>query len=526
MRPVTDDTLQGVTRLLHWLGVSGGVLRQGERVWLFDGAGDKFTQVDDDVPAAGTVIALPEGTLTVEGRDLPPPELARAEEFARALFDALRARRLQETVFEASLALCSKLSLQRLLARLISLTAEVLGAEASSVMLLDESRSALYWEVAEGGASQDSLKRLSLPLGQGIAGTVALTGTPIIVEDAEHDPRVARWVDGATGFRTRTIICVPIRFRDETLGVIQVLNKRLGAFTPEDRELLELIAAEAGVAIENAFLYERLEERVRLRTRDLAEANERLTRTLNELRETQAQLVQSEKMAALGSLVAGIAHEINTPLGAVSSNTDLLNRGLKKLGPLAGDAGQGLMEKLEELAGINTEACRRISTIVGNLRNFARLDEAEWKAADLREGLESTLVLTRHLHKDRIQIIKEFGEVPLVECHPGQINQVFMNLLVNAIQAIEGNGKIWLRVQREGEAARVEVQDTGCGIPEANLAKIFDPGFTTKGVGVGTGLGLAICQRIVQAHGGRIDVASQVGGGTKFTMKLPIRRNA
>lgn len=524
MQPATDDPFRGLALLLHWLNVPAAVLRHGDRAWLFDRASATFTESGGAPATTGTVIPLPEGMLAIEGKDLPPSAVALAKEVAQTALEVRRARRLFETVFEASLALCSKLSLRDLLARLISQTTEVLGAEASSVMLLDESRSALYWEVAT--ASPDRLKRFSLPAGEGIAGTVALTGTPIIVEDADHDPRVARWVDIATGYRTRSIICIPIRFRDEILGVIEVLNKKVGTFTSEDQERLELIAAEAGVAIENAMLYERLEERVRLRTKELADANERLTKTLQELRDTQGQLVQSAKLAALGNLVAGIAHEINTPLGAVISNTDLLSRGLKKLEPRRGEAGQNLTQTLEGLIRTNAEACRRISAIVGDLKNFARLDEAEWKTADLREGLESTLVLTRHLHKDRIRIIKEFEEVPPVECRPGQINQVFMNLLVNAIQAIEGRGTIWLRIRREGEAVRVEIQDTGVGIPEANLAKIFDPGFTTKGVGVGTGLGLAICQRIMAAQGGRIDVASQVGVGTTFTLRLPMRRNA
>jgi signal transduction histidine kinase len=520
---LTEDTLQGLARLLRWLDVRRGVLRQGNRAWVFDRASGGFAPVADDCPAEGTIIPLPEGTLTLEDGDLTPSAVALAGEFARALFEAQRVRLLLETVFEASLALCSKLSLQSLLTRLISLTTEVLGAEASSVMLLDESRSSLYWEVAEGGSSQDSLKRLSLPVGQGIAGTVALTGTPIVVQDAEHDPRVARWVDVATGYRTRSILCVPIRSRDETLGVIQVLNKKVGTFAPEDQELLDLIAAEAGVAIENAILYERLDERVRLRTRELAEANDQLRQTLVELKATQTQLIQSEKMAALGKLVAGVAHEINTPLGAINSNTDILARGLRKLAPLVGEQGGTTMMTLAELGQTNAEACQRISAIVKNLRTFSRLDEAEWKSADLREGMESTLTLVHHLHKGRVEIIREFGEIPPVECRPGQINQVFMNLLVNAIQAIEGPGTVWIRMGAEGEGVRIEVQDTGCGIPPEHLSKIFDPGFTTKGVGVGTGLGLSICHQIVAAHHGTIRVASEKGAATTFTLFLPLR---
>ena len=151
--------------------------------------------------------------------------------------------------------------------------------------------------------------------------------------DAEQDPRVARRVDAATGFRTRSIVCVPIRFRGTVTGVLQVLNKRAGTFATRDREVLELIAAEAGVAIENARVYATLDERVQQRTAELTEANAHLIETLRELRQTQARLVQSEKMAALGALVAGVAHEINTPLGAITSNVDVVRRGLGKLAP-------------------------------------------------------------------------------------------------------------------------------------------------------------------------------------------------
>jgi len=160
--------------------------------------------------------------------------------------------------------------------------------------------------------------------------------------------------------------------------------------------------------------------------------------------------------------------------------------------------------------------------IVKNLRNFARLDEADWKTADLREGMDSTLALVEHLRRGRIEIVREYGAIPAIACHPGQLNQVFMNLLVNAIQAIEGPGTIRVRIGVDGAHLRVDVDDTGSGIAPAHLPRIFDPGFTTKGVGVGTGLGLAICHRIVAAHGGSIEVASQPGAGSTFSVRLPV----
>jgi two-component system NtrC family sensor kinase len=266
-----------------------------------------------------------------------------------------------------------------------------------------------------------------------------------------------------------------------------------------------------------------LHDTVKRQATELFEANAQLSHTLDELRTTQIHLIQSEKMAALGKLVAGLAHEINTPLGAITSNTNLLDRGFKRLGPSVAEQGTTLLTTLEPLLHTNAEACQRISAIVKNLKTFARLDEAEWKSADFREGMESTLTLVHHLHKGRIQMIREYQEIPPVKCHPGQINQVFMNLLVNAIQAIEGPGKIWIRMGLEGDNVKVEIQDTGIGIAETHLLRIFDPGFTTKGVGVGTGLGLSICYRIIAEHQGTIHVASQDGRGSTFTMHLPIR---
>ncbi|MGH7342070.1 MAG: GAF domain-containing protein, partial [Candidatus Rokuibacteriota bacterium] len=290
---------------------------------------------------------------------------------------AARHRALLDLVVETSLVLGSDLELPTLLAKLVVLAERMLDAERSSVMLLDERRQALHWEIADGAVTTGVLRQMTVAIGEGIAGTVAATGEAIVVADAEHDPRVARRVDAATGLRTRSIVCVPIRFRGTVTGVIQVLNKRVGTFTAQDREVLELIAAEAGVAIENARVYATLEERVRERTAELRRANAQLTATLAELRQAQAQLVQSEKMAALGNLVAGIAHEINTPLGAITSNTDVVLRGLGKLAPEVPASRANVLQVLDDLLRTNTEACERIAVIVRNLRNFARLDEAE-----------------------------------------------------------------------------------------------------------------------------------------------------
>jgi signal transduction histidine kinase len=251
-----------------------------------------------------------------------------------------------------------------------------------------------------------------------------------------------------------------------------------------------------------------------------------------ELQETQLQLIQSEKMAALGQLVAGVAHELNTPMGAIHSNNQSAKKALERLiADLDGrDGAGGLSEQAATLARlldmnvVNDAASRRIIEIVTNLRRFARLDEAEWKAADLRAGIDETLALVEHQTRGRIEVIRTYAEIPLVQCYPGQLNQVFMNLIVNAIQAIEGEGRIEVECSRGGESVVVRVRDNGHGIPTESLPRIFDPGFTTKGVGVGTGLGLSIAYRIVSNHGGALKVRSEVGKGSEFTVEIPIDR--
>jgi signal transduction histidine kinase len=247
----------------------------------------------------------------------------------------------------------------------------------------------------------------------------------------------------------------------------------------------------------------------------------------------KAQLIQSEKMASLGLLIAGLAHEINTPLGAIHSNNDTLLKSLEKIREILEDRGNSgsrvQTQSAVRLADIMWEVCRNMSlaterliTIVGSLKNFARSDEADLRKADIHEGLDSTLTIVQHQFKNRIQVVKHYGDIPLVECHPNRLNQVFMNLLVNAGQAIPDRGTITITTSCEDGFVRIAVSDTGMGIPEGNLPKVFDPGFTTKGVGVGTGLGLSICYRIIEQHQGRIEVESSNQGST-FTVVLPIR---
>jgi two-component system NtrC family sensor kinase len=247
--------------------------------------------------------------------------------------------------------------------------------------------------------------------------------------------------------------------------------------------------------------------------------------------EARAQLIQSEKMASLGLLIAGLAHEINTPLGAINSNNDTISRSIAKIRQILVDESMSapdrkraevrLVDIMQELCRNTSTAAERLMKIVGSLKNFARLDEAELQKADIHEGLESTLTIVQHQMKNRIQIVKQYGNIPRVECHPNALNQVFVNLLVNAAQAIPERGTITIKTSKKADSVRIAISDTGVGIPAENLSKVFDPGFTTKGVGVGTGLGLSICYKIIQEHQGKIEVESS-DRGTTFTIVLPL----
>jgi len=261
---------------------------------------------------------------------------------------------------------------------------------------------------------------------------------------------------------------------------------------------------------------------------DLADTN-------RELRQTQAHLVQSEKMASLGGLVAGIAHEINTPVGAMTSMHDTLVRAMAKLkehlketSPEAfeNDARlKSLFAMIDESNQVIRSGASRVAEIVRRLRSFARLDEAELKKVDIHEGLEDTLTLVHHEIKHNIRLVREYGKVPLMSVFPSRLNQVFLNLINNARQAIHDKGTITIRTWVEDKTAAISISDDGVGIPKENLSRVFDPGFTTKGVGVGTGLGLSICYQIIKDHRGRIDVESEVGKGATFTVRIPTNLN-
>lgn len=267
---------------------------------------------------------------------------------------------------------------------------------------------------------------------------------------------------------------------------------------------------------------------------------------IKQLAEVHGQLLQSEKMASIGQLAAGVAHEINNPIGFVNANLGSLRRYVEDLFKVvsAYEAGESELQAQtraavstlkqeidlgflrEDVADLLTESMngmQRVKRIVQDLMDFARVGESEKQWANLERGLDSTLNVVSNELKYKATVVKVYGNIPDVECIPSQLNQVFMNLLMNAVQAIEVHGTITVRTGRDGSKVWVEIQDTGCGIKPEHLDRIFDPFFTTKSVGKGSGLGLALSYGIVQKHGGEITVKSEVGVGSVFRVTLPIQ---
>lgn len=258
---------------------------------------------------------------------------------------------------------------------------------------------------------------------------------------------------------------------------------------------------------------------------ELEAQNEQLQESRLEIQKHQGQLIQSEKMATVGLLTAAITHEINTPIGAINSNAqieEMIINNLQDNCVIQGDEDlKLLLEQLKEANSVNLMACSRITEIIKSLKSYSRLDQAEFQEANINEGIKSVLVLTNNLLKRRITVHEDLGDIPMVKCFPGQLNQVFMNIIVNASQAIEKEGEIFIKTYELDSYIYISIRDTGSGIKEGDTSKIFNPGFTTKGVGVGLGLGLYLSYNIIQNHKGEISFKSEVDKGTEFIIKIP-----
>ena len=303
-------------------------------------------------------------------------------------------------------------------------------------------------------------------------------------------------------------------------------------------------------AISNRALVNEITEREKIHG-ELVTEHAEVRSLMGELDDAHSQLAQSEKMASIGQLAAGVAHEINNPVGFISSNIYSLKGYTEDLLELIAtyeatltkanldkELTQTIEEKKSELdieflkedvtnlVAESLDGTDRVKKIVNDLKDFSRVGQEQWEASDLVQGIESTLTICSNEIKYKAEVVKDYSALPLVECIPSQINQVILNLLVNAAQAIDERGQITLATRLNGDTAEIEISDTGKGIAEENLSKIFDPFFTTKPIGKGTGLGLSLSYGIIQRHHGTLSAKSKVGEGTSFLIRLPLTQPA
>lgn len=352
----------------------------------------------------------------------------------------------------------------------------------------------------------------------------------------------------------RYMYIIVLTVKDEKEDMVRVLHSGADDFVSKPFDVDELKArVSTGERIVT------LNEKLIQTSEQMQKKNNTLKATLKRLEETQTQMLQSEKMASIGQLAAGVAHEINNPTGFVSSNLKTLwdyqqdiSRLLERYGQLVADLESEqtapilpetvktnirdikaflkeidldfLLEDINDLISDCREGTERIKKIVLDLKDFAHPGEDRIQSTDINKGLESTLNVVNNEIKYKATVEKDFGDIPPVRGYPQQLNQVFMNILVNAAQAIEKQGVIKITTSSKNGLVEVTISDNGCGIESKNLEKIFDPFFTTKDVGRGTGLGMHIAYNIIEKHHGRISVESQVGKGTTFTIKIPIEK--
>ncbi|MBN3870767.1 MAG: AAA family ATPase, partial [Nostoc sp. JL33] len=475
------------------------------------------------------------------------------------------------TILQASQSLSSEIELEKLLSTLIQVILKNAGADKCALLMPSGSG----WVIEallqlEGSAivlrSRSGADALSLPfedhqivpvaLINRVKNTLAFT----VIENAVAEPTLAA-DPYILRHSPKSILCAPILNQGKLIGILYLENNlTVGAFTSDRLQVLKLLTTQVAISLEKAKLYQKLEnyshtleQKVEERTQEITEKATQLELTLEKLYSTQAQLIQSEKMSGLGQLVAGIAHEINNPINFIYANlqpaseyvTSLieLNNLYQQLYP------QPLPEIAEKIADIELEfivddlqkllssmrvGAERIGQIVLSLRNFSRLDESELKSVDIHSGIDSTLLFLQHRLQNNskhpeIAVIQHYGQLPLVNCYASALNQVFMNIINNAIDALEASDKncqpnIIIRTElKEAKKILIRIADNGIGMSKSVQNNVFNPFFTTKSVGSGTGLGLSTSYSIVvEKHGGQLSCISAPGKGTEFIIEIPV----
>ncbi|MBD1935989.1 ATP-binding sensor histidine kinase [Microcoleus sp. FACHB-68] len=498
------------------------------------------------------------------------------------------------TVIKATQAISGEILLSNLLEKLMQIVMENAGAQTSYLILeksgtlMIEASATVDRDETVLGVNTPVATSRNLPLS--VINYVERTKESVVLNDAACEGLFT--TDSyIANKQPKSILCAPIINQGKLTGILYLENNLIaGAFTPDRLELLKLLSSQVAISLENARLYgnlsdaterlkaanEQLEDysrtlelRVEERTLELQKKNVRLKEqakqlklTLQELQTTQTQLIQTEKMSSLGQLVAGVAHEINNPVNFIYGNLvhakeyaqnllqliEVYQEEYPNPTPRVAEEIEAaelefLSEDLPKLLSSMKMGADRIREIVYSLRNFSRLDEAEMKPVDIHEGINNTLLILQHRLKDKaghgaIQVVKEYGKLPLIECYAGQLNQVFMNIITNAIDILdepsviesflskEGSEQRTIRIQTESvenNCVVIRIKDNGPGMTEAVHRRLFDPFFTTKPVGAGTGLGLSISyQIVVEKHGGQLICNSAPGEGAEFMITIPV----
>jgi len=366
---------------------------------------------------------------------------------------------------------------------------------------------------------------------------------PIIVLSSKEDARVKR--DAFTAGADDYLVKLP-----DDVELIARVRHHSRAFlhrVQRDAAYLQLSASRQQLVIANADLQSALQERMTAQNA-LQQRNAELTELNRKLEEAHGQMLQSEKMASVGQLAAGVAHEINNPVAFVASNLSTLRGYLRDIFRLleSYEKLEAAFARHEEVAKINTlkqiiqlpflredifsllaessDGIERVTAIVKGLKDFSTVDKAGWQLVNVHDNIESALAVAKHELERKAEVVRHFAELPPIECLPFQLNQVFLNLLINACQAIAVHGTVTIRTERDGERVRIQISDDGAGISPQDMPRVFEPFFTTKPIGTGPGLGLSVVYNIIKTHGGAIEASSAPGQGTTFSVTLPLKR--
>ena len=389
----------------------------------------------------------------------------------------------------------SSLDIQTVLNLAMDYVESLLDAEASSIFEVDPDHGDLFFRLARGEKAH-AIKSMRLKIGEGVAGTVALTEEPLLITDTSEDPRFCQRFNGHSGFCTRSILCVPLRSRERLVGVLEVLNKRNPrGFNETDCEVLILVGNLIGTALENARLYGRLQDR--------------LAATKEELKITQEKLLRSERLAALGKLSQGVAHEVRNPITIIGGFVHRLGKHLP-----TSDPNQAFLEI------IKSQVCK-LEHMVREIETFTKLGEPVLRVIRLPELIDRVLAAhADHIHKAQVEVQKAFPSMfPPVPADPDLLFLALGNLVSNALEAMPNGGILEISLAAQTNRVLLTVKDTGVGISAEDLSRVFDPFFSTKPQG--TGMGLTAVFHIVANHLGEVQIESIQGQGTKVHVWLP-----